>query len=147
MGIPSDDELQAKMTRKMAVLLASSPDTMAWVLDRYKEVEQVDDATIQHLLGVSENAYYHLAICGRPRSDLFSLDIEIIATHIGMKQEPLIRLVRHVETLDTFRNYQDVAAAGLLAAARDHAAEEPSEYNVEPSTDESTPPAEPDDEQ
>jgi hypothetical protein len=147
MSMPSDAELDRRIAAKLVARLAGVPETMAWVIARYKEIEQVDDALVARQLNIDVHQLHHLALCGRPRSVIFDLDIETIAEHIGVDQQLLASLVRHVEALETFRTYQDVAAAGMLAAARDWAAEEPGEYEAEQGNDDSAPTSEPDDEQ
>ncbi len=146
MGIPFDDEMQAKMTRMLAAKLAVSPKTMSWVIDQYKEIEHVDDASVQRILQISANDFYHLAICGRPRENLFTEDLETFADRFSIPQQPLARLVRRVEAITSFREYTDVAAASLLAAARDIAEDRPEPYDVEKDETGSEEPA-PDDEQ
>jgi hypothetical protein len=147
MSMPSDAEIDRILAAKVAARLASSPKSMAWILARYKEIEDVDDASIARQLGVDEHQLHHLAMFGRPRPYLFTEDIETIAEHFDIDQLVLASLVRRVESLETFRAYQNFEATGLLAAARDHAAEEPGEYDAEPDNSDSTSPAEPDDEQ
>jgi hypothetical protein len=129
MGIPSDDESQARLTRLMASKLAAYADSMSWIFERYKEIEKIDDAEVQRRLRISENDYYHLAVCGRPRSDLFALDIEILAERFNIEQAPLANLIRRVDSITTFRSYSDVASSGVLAAARD-VAEEQEDYDA-----------------
>jgi hypothetical protein len=147
MSMPSDAELDRKIAAKLVARLADVPDTMAWVIARYKEIEQVEDAFVARQLSIDVHQLHHLALCGRPRSMIFDLDIETIANHIGVDQQQLASIVRHVEALETFRTYQGLGASGLLAAARDRAAEESADYEAEPDAEDSAPPSEPDDEQ
>jgi hypothetical protein len=147
MSMPSDAEIDRILAAKVAARLASSPKSMAWILARYKEIEDVDDASIARQLGVDEHQLHHLAMFGRPRPYLFTEDIETIAEHFGIDQLILASLVRHVEALETFQTYQDIAASGLLAAARDRAAEESGEYDAETDSPDSTSTSESDDEQ
>jgi hypothetical protein len=145
MGIPSDDESQARLTRMMASKLSAYPDSMSWIIERYKEIEKADDAEVQRRLGISDNDYYHLAVCGRPRSDLFALDIEILAERFNIEQARLANLIRRVDSITTFRNYSEVASSGMVAAARD-VAEEQEDYDATPDNC-GAPPSKPDIEQ
>jgi hypothetical protein len=145
MGESSNPYAKERGIRLIAAKLASIPDSMSWVIERYKEIEKVDDSAVQRLLGVSENAYYHLALCNRPRSDLFKSDIESLAEHIGIEERSLLALVRRVEALEAFRYYTAAGGGQVVAAARD-VAEEQESYKAELKESE-TSPSEPDDEQ
>ena len=147
MSMPSDADIDQVLTAKVAARLAESPKFMAWVISKYKEFEGIDDHAVARKLGLDVNGLNHLALSGRPRDMLFTEDLETIATRHKIDQLALAELVRRVEAVETFRTYQGVAASGLLAAARDRAAEESGEYDAEPDASESTPPPEPDDEQ
>jgi hypothetical protein len=114
----------------LAAKLSVLPDTMAWIIERYKQTENVDDEQVRRYLEIDPSAYYHLAICGRPRSDLFDSDIETLSERFKIPEEPLVRMVRRVEAISTFRDYRDVATGSMLSAARDIAEEPPTPYRA-----------------
>jgi hypothetical protein len=143
-NVPPDIERDTRLSQMMASKLAVSPKFMAWVFDRYKQIENIDDAGIQRLLGIEPVGYFHLAICGRPRSDLFGLDIEILAERFNIQQEPLIALIRRVDAISTFREYVEIE--GRFVAAARAVAEDPESYVADSDKSEAAP-AEPDDEQ
>jgi hypothetical protein len=141
---PPDIAREIRLSQKMASKLAVYPKFMAWVFDRYKQIENVDDPAIQRLLGIEPVGYFHLAICGRPRSDLFAFDIDVLAERFNIQREPLIALIRRVDAITTFREYAEIEGQ-QVAAARD-AAEDAESYDPD-SVNSEKPPTEPDDEQ
>jgi hypothetical protein len=147
MSVPSDPEFERAMIARMAEMISDVPKSMAWVFAQYKNTERADDAQIQRLLQISEEDYFHLAICGRPREYLFAEDIETLSERFHIPQEPLARLIRRVEALSDFREYSDVAASGMFDAARDIAEEPASPYDAEEAQPESNSGVDEDDEQ
>ena len=115
--------------RKVAVRLEDDPTTMAWVLARYREAEDADDALIAISLGIDQARIPHLALCSRPRDELFRSDIETIAEHIGMDPLALAEVVRRVDAVTGFGQRPRGHRGGILAAARDRAAEDPATYD------------------
>ena len=118
--------------RKLAARLEDDPSMMAWVLAQYREAEDKDDRLMALTLGIEDDLLPHLALCKRPREDLFRDDIQSIAEHIGMDPAPLAEVVRLVDSLEAFGQLQTGQRSRLLAAARDRAAEDPAEYNAAP---------------
>ncbi len=115
--------------RKLAARLEDDSTTMAWVLARYREVEDTDDALIAITLGIDVARVPHLALCSRPRAELFRTDIETIAEHIGMDPLALAEVVRRVDAVTGFGQRPRGHRGGFLAAARDRAAEDPAAYD------------------
>ncbi len=115
--------------RKLAARLEDDPSMMAWVLAQYREAEDMDDRLMALTLGIEEDQLPHLALCKRPREDLFRTDIESIAEHIGMQPTPLAEVVRLVNSLVEFGQLPAGRRGAMLAAARDRAAEDPAEYD------------------
>jgi hypothetical protein len=142
MDAPSDPTLVTRGARKLAQRLEGDEETMAWVLARLRERTGATDVAIAARLGLDEELLPHLALCNRPRQELFRTDVESIADHFAIAPRPLADLVREVETLLRFQPRGD-RAAGLLAAARDRVAEEEDSYDSQASTSESQPTDEP----
>lgn len=130
MDSPTERRRLAGMAGRLAARFESDPTTMAWVIARYREAEGVDDMLVAVALGIDADQLPHLALCNRPRPELFAEDIETIADHIGVERERLANLVRQVEALAAFGRIgaHGGRAGGLLAAARDRAAEDPGSY-------------------
>jgi len=127
--------------RKLAARLEDDPATMAWVLARYREVEDMSDDLIALSLGIDADRVPHLALCNRPREQLFRTDVESIAVHVGMVDPlPLAQLVRRVDALTGFGQRTAGHRRGFLAAARDRAAEDPAIYDPSISTTQDAPP-------
>ena len=129
MNDPSDPNLVTRGARRLAQRLESDEGTMAWVLARLREHTGAMDSGIAARLGFDEDLVPQLALCNRPRSDLFREDVEAIAEHFAIAPPRLAELVREVETLERFRPLPDHAHGGLLAAARERVAEDESEYD------------------
>ena len=115
--------------RTLAARLEDDPSMMAWVLAQYRDAEDKDDRLMALALGIDEFKLPHLALCKRPREELFRHDIESIAEHIGMDPTPLAEVVRLVDSLAAFGQLQPGQHGRLLAAARDRAAEDTAEYD------------------
>ena len=137
--------------RKLAARLEDDPSMMAWVLAQYRAAEDKDDRLMALTLGIEEYQLPHLALCKRPREDLFRGDIESIAEHIGMQPNPLADVVRLVNSLAEFGQLPAGRRGGMLAAARDRAAEDAAEYDPsagdpaqdsKPDPDDASPPGE-----
>lgn len=116
--------------RMLAARLEGDPSTMAWVLARHREAEDQDDVLVALSLGIDPVLLPHLALCNRPREEIFRTDVETIAAHIGMDPIPLAELVRRVEALTGFGRRPAAGRGGILAAARDRAAEDSATYDV-----------------
>jgi hypothetical protein len=148
MSARSDEEIRRSIAAKLARKLADAPKSMAWILAKYRDAEGIDEAALAQRLGIDIDELPHLGMYGRPRQYLFAEDVQTISERFGIDQLVLSSLVRHVEALETFRTYQDTAGAtGLVAAARDRAAEESSEYDAESNSIEPASEPESDDEQ
>jgi hypothetical protein len=133
MDTPSDSTLLARGVRRLAQRLEVNEATMAWVLARLRERTGATDRGIATRLGLAEDRLPHLALCNRPRSDLFREDVEAIAEHFSIVPRRLADLVREVETLERFRPAAE-RPVGLLAAARDRVAEDERAYDDAPAT-------------
>ena len=118
--------------RKLATHLEDDPSMMAWVLAQYRDAEDKDDRLMALTLGIDEFKLPHLALCKRPREELFRSDIESIAAHIDMDPAPLAEVVRRVDALAAFGQLQTGQRGRLLAAARDRAAEDSAVYDAAP---------------
>src|SRR5688500_19678783 len=88
--------------RTLAARLEDDPSTMAWDLAQYRAAEDKDDRLMAQKLEIDAFRLPHLALCKRPREELFRADIDSIAEHIGMNPGPLLDVVRRVGTLDVF---------------------------------------------
>lgn len=78
------------------------------LLAHYKESHQLDEAGLAALLGCTEADLVRLALCGRPRPEVFSSDTERIAAHVHAKAEPLASLYR--EELNLLRQPEKIYA-------------------------------------
>jgi hypothetical protein len=130
MSMPADAEIERAVLTRLVASLSDASNSMSWVISRFKDLEHVDDAHVQRILNINEHDYLHLSICRRPREYLFAEDIETLSERFNIAQEPLARMVRRVEALSKFREYEDVASGGLLAAARDIAEESAPPYQA-----------------
>jgi hypothetical protein len=117
--------------RTLAARLEDDRSMMAWVLAQYRAAEDKDDRLMAQKLGIAEYQLPHIALCKRPRDELFRSDIDAIAGHIGMDPAPLAEVVRLVDSLEAFGQLQ-TGQRRLLAAARDRAAEDPAQYDAAP---------------
>ncbi|MFL5758159.1 MAG: hypothetical protein ACJ789_00390 [Thermomicrobiales bacterium] len=131
MSMPPDEEIKRDMLARMASKLEASPKSMAWMIAKYKEAEGIDNTAVARFLHVGEEQLLHLALCSRPRVELFNEDIESIADHLSIEQRPLLELVRHVEALESFQYASQAGSSQWLAAARDIAEEPTSAYDVD----------------
>jgi hypothetical protein len=131
MSMPPNEDIKRDMLARMAKMLETSPKSMAWMIAKYRETEGIDNTEVARLLRVDEEQLHHLALCGRPRVELFNEDIESIAEHLSIEQRPLLELVRHVEALETFRYASQAGSSNFLAAARDIAEEPASPYDAD----------------
>jgi hypothetical protein len=63
-----------------------------------------------------------LALCRRPEEERFAEDLEAIAERFKLEPLPLAKLIRRVESLDTFtsRREQGSVRDAMQMAARDH---------------------------
>ena len=122
-----DPTLLTRGARRLAERLAGDEATMAWVLARLRERTGATDPAIAARLGLAEDLLPHLALCNRPRPDLFREDVEAIAEHFAIAPRPLADLVREAETLVRFQPRAE-RTAGVLVAARDRVAEDEAAY-------------------
>jgi hypothetical protein len=104
---------------------------MAWVLARYRELERLDDDRLAAFLGIDRPALDRLALCGRPRPELFAADVQDIAAHVGADPLRLANLIRQVEALQALARAPATGDLGVFAAARSYAAEDGAAYDVE----------------
>ena len=128
MDTPSDPTLLARGARLLAQRLEDDGGTMAWVLARLRERTGATDSAIAARLGLDDDLVPRLALCSRPRPDLFREDVEAIAEHFAIAPRRLADLVREVETLARFQPRSE-RSVGLLAAARERVAEETVDYD------------------
>jgi hypothetical protein len=103
----------ARLLRRTVRAAEASPVFLAAVFARYRAVEGLDDAEVAGRLGVTVNRLDELAICRRPRPELFRQDVAAIATRFGADSGALAAIVRQVDGLERFAA---TPAPGLLAA-------------------------------
>lgn len=129
----SDPQLTDLLARRLAERLAADPDFLAAVFAGYKAHAGADDDQIAHRLGADPSLLPRLALCRRPRPDLFRDDVESIAGEFGLDAAKFADFVRHADVLTAFAA---PAATGqsqhVLAAARDRAAEDGTPYDTGP---------------
>src|SRR5688500_16786029 len=125
----SDATLSARLARRAAARAAERDGFMAWVLARYRETERLDDDGLAAFLGIDRAALDRLALCGRPRPELFGADVAAIAEHAGASEYRLANLIRQVEALQALAR-APAEGVGLLAAARSYAAEDAAAYET-----------------
>src|SRR5574337_554003 len=106
--------------------LRGIPGFMAFELDRYR---QVTGASAADEFGVGAESLTVLALCRRARRDVFRDDVRGIAQRAGAPVNIVANLMRALDAVPALANITEEAlaseetAAGLLAAARDHAEE------------------------
>lgn len=125
---PSGSALSARLMRRAAERAVDRPEFMAWVLARYRAAERIDEDRLAVFLGISREVLDRVAVCGRPRPELFKEDVEAIAERFGVTVVRLVNLIREVEVLEAFAPMREGSGAAL-AAARDRIAEEPGAYD------------------
>lgn len=130
MDTPIDPQFPIRLARRLAERFEGNPDTLASVFARYREAEGIDEAGLAAYLGITPDLVPHIALCGRPRVDLFPEDIATVADRFGIEPERLAVLVRHVDALEAFKRVRPERRQGLLAAARDRAAETSISYDT-----------------
>jgi hypothetical protein len=140
MSHPADPELLTDLARRMAARLVDDPTSMAWVFARYQAAEGIDEAGVARRLGIEPELVPRVAICNRPRPELFREDVEAIAEHFALAPRPLADLVRDVETLVRFQPRPE-RAAGVLLAARTRVAEDEDGYDRAVAAEAAPPPA------
>lgn len=131
----ADPTLTARLTQRAAERAAARPAFMAWILARFREGEGFDEERLAAFLGIERATLDRLALCGRPRPDLFREDVEDIAERYAIDPMRLANMIRQVESLIAFRQSPATAAQGVFAAARSRAAEDPAEYEPDPSSE------------
>jgi hypothetical protein len=143
MAYPSNPDLTYNLAQRLARRLESDPEFLAAVFADYKQRRDIDDDRLAANLGTDLLSLQRIAICRKPRPDLFRDDVETIAGEFGIDPAKLADLIRHAEVLAAFAGRPAAAGAPeILAAARDRAAEHGGEYRVgddepskEPETD------------
>jgi hypothetical protein len=139
---PTDASLSAEITRRLVARLETSPEFLAFVLRRYRDAQGFDDARLAAKIGARVDDLPRIAICRRPRHDSddpahFRQDVESIAEEFGLDPRQLAEVVRFVDVLDAFSSAPaGKVSTGLLAAAKERAAEERADYDIEPTDDE-----------
>jgi hypothetical protein len=129
-----------RQMHELEIRLRSNPNFMSWVLDTYQKQEHILETDVIHVLGITPEMFYRLALCKRPDSSSpeFTEEIRQLAHYTSIDPTQLANLVRRVEALDKFKTIpnqlekredtQSVSPSiGLLAVARDQDEKEDSE--------------------
>jgi hypothetical protein len=93
------------------------PALLGWVLSQYVKSQKVTLKALLDELRCSEGALWRLALCRRPRSDRFRDDVAMIASSLAFNEGTLMRIIRHVDTLEAMKAGR-FAESGALMAAR-----------------------------
>jgi hypothetical protein len=97
------------------------PEYLAWVLERYVELEHLSAEELARRLGITAHDLLHLALCLRPRTDHFADDVRQISIKFNINPAVLatvVCLVESAEALATRDTGQAQTEFGLLMAAR-----------------------------
>src|ERR1700732_5234178 len=104
---------------------SKDPFFMGHELRAYKEIFGLDDKGLASFLRCTTEALTRLALCRRPKmtSSLFRQEIEQIATYCSADEQRLAELLRHTDSVRSFREMPIpvpmVTPAGMMIAARD----------------------------
>jgi hypothetical protein len=73
------------------------PASVAWALARVQAREGLSDEALAARLGIATEDPPRLALCLRPRLDLWAEDLAQIASRFGLAPEPLATALRAIE--------------------------------------------------
>jgi hypothetical protein len=114
---PQHERLLAYTARRAK----AHPEYLAWVLAQYVEREHISAEELAQRLGIATHDLPHLALCLRPRADLFVADVRQISAKFNIDAAALAEIVRLVESFETFTATNSTGLStesGLLMAAR-----------------------------
>ena len=122
--------------RRAAARAATRPHFLAHALLVYRTHHGWDETQLADYLGCPPASVPLLGLCRRPRPQPghFRDDILTLSQRFALDPAPLATLVRLVDALEALHAGSQAGAldAGLLAAARDRAADSPDEGEAEP---------------
>ncbi len=112
------------MVIRAARRAARDPYFLAFALERYAEVQQMDEPALSAALGATPETLAHARLCKMPRTDPAGLreDVDRIATKFGLNRTVLAQAVRCAEVTETHRLAVEQGVpedAAPLLAARD----------------------------
>jgi hypothetical protein len=120
-----DQERSTRLAQQLAQTLENDTEYLAHLFSVIRTVEGLDDRGLANALGSPLERVPRIALCRTPRDDMFKEDVDEIANHFALDADRLAQLVRHGQTLSAFSH---AYTGELLAAARDHAAEDRGDY-------------------
>jgi hypothetical protein len=130
----SSQERSTRLANRLAQNLESDTAYLAHLFSVIRTVEGLDDHGLAHALGVPPDLVPRIAMCRTPRDELFKEDVDEIGDHFALDPDRLAQLVPRGQTLAAFSH---AYTGELLAAARDHAAEDRGNYATEGKTESS----------
>src|SRR5262245_59273956 len=104
-----------RLLRRTVRAAETSPVFLASVFACYRATKGTDDAELARRLGVAAERLDELALCRRPRAELFRQDVAAVATRFGADAGALATVIRQVDALEAFAV---PGASRVLAAAR-----------------------------
>jgi hypothetical protein len=138
MGNNADSQgLDSDLLAWSAARAARWPHLFSNVLDRYLDLNDLDEEDLCSLLHCDRATLNHLRLCGRPDPDPseFAIDIQRVAGKLGLDAGMLASIVREVDAAEAFSQAGRNASIptgqgqamlpfsstrGMLKAARDH---------------------------
>ena len=131
-----DEEFDSRLLAWAARRAGDWPHLFASVIDRYVEVNKLDEQALCARLGCDRDTLDRLRLCSRPDPDpmAFAIDVQRVADKLGLDAGFLASIVREVEADAAFRRaghrplpFPSSYTPGMLRAARDREDEEPGE--------------------
>ncbi|GIW03496.1 MAG: hypothetical protein KatS3mg059_0116 [Thermomicrobiales bacterium] len=101
------------------------PAFLASVFAAYRRAEHLDEQGLARILGIPAEQVCGLALCLRPRPEVFGEDVHQIAGRFHVDPHVLAGIIRHVEALEAMQ--PAITGTGQIAAAARDAAEPPDE--------------------
>jgi hypothetical protein len=119
------EETSAALMCRAARAAERRPAFLASVFATYRAVEQIDEHGLARILNIPPEQVCGLALCLRPRAEVFREDVQRIAERFHVDPQTLAGIIRHVEAIEA------IQAAGMgkgqIAAAARDAEESPDE--------------------
>lgn len=108
---------------KMLVFAAerakTRPNYLAWVLEQYKETENLSDDDLAKFLQIKISQMPRLKLCLKPRTAHFAADVEQISSKHGLDSHALAKVIRLVDSVSAMVTAKtDSRYSGVLMAAR-----------------------------
>ena len=92
---------------------------LGWILARYQQIEKCSEPELAKKLGGSAADFPRIALCLRPRSKHFAIDVSEISRKFGLDSLELAAVVRLVEAVEALQVVPPLAGdVGILMAAR-----------------------------